>query len=272
MRRRAEMARAGGREITDLLYVSEKKIRGRLGMWGVHEEGEFKGSAKFPGVIDFSATKSWQQDPDGLASHELVRRAAIKVEQTLSPVDFTQPGLLANQWVRFQLPMAQAAVHEDSSEPPEDVALFIGSAPTEFQGETREIDLMLCGSAYHLRGRTIPAGRMGSDTTWLHDLILAVEEREENGVNVIPEFLTEILPTRKSQNLIGETARGVFNWISRDLPPSARGSVRGYAIVLMDIECTPVSNRLIVATPLYVESSPVLLPSRPRRSIWRQGR
>lgn len=68
---------------------------------------------------------------------------------------------------------------------------------------------------------------MSSDTTWLHDLMLEVERREESGLNVIPEFLNDLMPHRRSEVLIEDAAFGVHAGIRRQYPPSARGRLRG---------------------------------------------
>jgi hypothetical protein len=151
--------------------------------------------------------------------------------------------------------MAQVAVHEDSGRPPEDVALFVGQVPAGTADQPHDLRLMLCGSVQHLRTRVCADGRMGSDTTWLHDLILEVERREANGLNVVPEFLNELLPHRRSEVLIEETAFGVHGWIARKYPPSTRGRLRGHAIVLMDIDRPRGGSRLVLATPLYEQEA-----------------
>ncbi|MFI1091841.1 SAVMC3_10250 family protein [Streptomyces sp. NPDC020917] len=255
----------------DLIYVSERKIYGRLGMQAPSQKG-LQGTLKIPPIADISGSTTWQ-DSQSTASHALVQRARRKIERELLPVDFTEFGLHPNQWIRFDLAMAQVAVHEDSGRPPEDVALFVGSVPSGSSGQPRDMGFLLCGSVRHLRTHAIVGGRMGSDTTWLHDLILEVEDREENGVNVIPEFLSEILPTRKSQQLMETATQGVYGWLNRRYPPLTRGRLRGHAIVLMDIDNSSWFDRLLVATPLYVEvSTESTANSNSRRFLRRRNR
>lgn len=253
----------------DLIYVSERKIYGRLGMRAAAQRG-IQGTIKIPQVADVTSSATWN-DSESSASHALVEKAKQKIERELFPVDLTETNLRSNQWIRFDLAMAQVAVHEDSGRPPEDVALFVGSVSDSSVERARDVRVLLCGSVRHLRTHAISGGRMGSDTTWLHDMILEVEDREESGVNVIPEFLGEILPIRKSQRLMESTVQGLYGWLDRRYPLSMRGRLRGHAIVLMDIDNSWV-DRLVVATPLYVEALPrETSDSRSRRSIWNRN-
>ncbi|MEU7363974.1 MULTISPECIES: SAVMC3_10250 family protein [Streptomyces] len=245
--------------------MSERKIYGRLGIRPPYSQQGVQGTLKVPPLLDLSGSRSWDGGSDPLAPHKLVEKAKRRIERDFSPVAFTDFNLRANQWIHFDLDMAHLAVHEDSGRPPEDVALFIGSVSSGTAGQQRDMGVLLCGSVQHLRTRAIPAGRMGSDTTWLHDLILKIERREEEGVNVIPEFLSEIMPTDRSEHRIEETAHGVFGWADRQYPPIVRGRHRGHAIVLMDIDNTRWVNRLLVASPLYVEAVPHRVNSSRRR-------
>ncbi|AZP14764.1 hypothetical protein EJC51_47125 [Streptomyces aquilus] len=238
----------------DLVYVSERKIYGRLGIRPVSVQQGLQASLKVPPLIEVSGSRSWDEAAEPIAGHALVEKARSSIERRFSPVPFTTRNLQVNQWVSFDLDMAQVAVHEDSGTPPEDVALFVGQVPAGTAGQPRDLGLMLCGSVQHLRTQVCGRGRMGSDTTWLHDLILEVERREDRGLNVIPEFLNDLMPHRRSEVLIEDAAFGVHGWIQREHPPSTRGRLRGHAIVLMDIDRPRWVHRLVVATPLYVEA------------------
>ncbi|WP_128503496.1 SAVMC3_10250 family protein [Streptomyces inhibens] len=250
--------------MSDLVYVSERKLYGRLGMRPPYSQQGVQGTLKVPALLEVSASRAWDDQSEPMAPHKLVEKAKRKIEREFPSTAFTNFNLRANQWIHFDLDMAQVAVHEDSGRPPEDVALFVGGVPAGTAGQPRGMGFMLCGSVQHLRTRVIPSGRMGSDTTWLHGLILEVERREENGINVIPEFLNEIIPERRSEILIEDAAYGVFGWIDREYPPSLRGRLRGHAIVLMDIDSSNWIHRLLVATPLYVEAVQEGVSSRRR--------
>ncbi|MFI7101918.1 SAVMC3_10250 family protein [Streptomyces sp. NPDC050161] len=256
----------------DLLYVAENKIYRRLGtLPPPNRNGELRGSLKAGSLGELSGARGANSEPmrngDGmqLATLELIKKAARKIERDHSPLDFTDYNLRSNQWIRFDLDMALAAVHEDSGRPPEDVALFVGGVAAGTRDQTRDMGVLLCGSVQHLRTRAYPAGRMGSDSTWLHDLILEVERREDDGINVIPEFLSDIVPTSHSQERVEEIAHEVYGWLNRDYPRRIRSRMVGHAIVLMDIDSSNWTHRrLLVASPLYVEAMPQL----PEPSSW----
>ncbi|MFE4687512.1 SAVMC3_10250 family protein [Streptomyces sp. NPDC056721] len=250
----------------DLIYVSERKLYGRLGLWPTSVQQGLQASVKVPPLIEVSGSRSWERVAEPMAAHALVKKAQRIIERRFMPVPFTTRNLQANQWISFDINMAQVAVHEDSGRPPEDVALFVGQTPARTVGQERDLGLLLCGSVQHLRTQICAEGRMGSDTTWLHDLILEVERREENGLHVIPEFLNEVMPHRRSDIIIEDAAFGVHGWIGRQYPPATRGRLRGHAIVLMDIDHPRWMHRLVVATPLYAEAVHEQMPE-PRRRI-----
>ncbi|MCX4878139.1 SAVMC3_10250 family protein [Streptomyces sp. NBC_00847] len=248
----------------DLIYVSERKLYGRLGMRPSAVQQGVQASLKVPPLIEVSGNRTWEKAAEPVAPHALVNKAKRIVLRRFAPVPFTTRNLQVNQWITFDLAMSQTAVHEDSGRPPEDVALFAGKVADESTERPRNHRLMLCGSVQHLRAQVCAQGRMGSGTTWLHDLILEVERREEHGVHVIPESLNELMPQRRSDELIEDAAVAVHGWIDREHPPSTRGRLRGHAIVLMDIDRPHWAHRLVVATPLYVEAvhEPVAEPRR----------
>ncbi|MFG3094098.1 SAVMC3_10250 family protein [Streptomyces sp. NPDC048202] len=251
--------------MNDLLYVAERKIHGRLGLRTPVGQTHVQATVKVPPVLDVSGSRTREQHADPMAAHALVATARRHIEKKFAPATVATPGLQPNQWISFDMNLAQAAVHEDSERPPGDVALFAGTIPAGTAGQTRDLAVMLCGSVQHLRTQACEAGRMGSDTSWLHDLILEIERREESGMNVIPEFLSDIMPRRRGETAIEEAAFGVHGWIERDYPAHTRGRLRGHAIVLMDIDSPRYGRRLVLATPLYVEAVPA---TRPQRSPW----
>lgn len=182
----------------DLIYVSERKLYGRLGMRPSAVQQGVQASLKVPPLIEVSGNRTWEKAAEPVAPHALVNKAKRIVLRRFAPVPFTTRNLQVNQWITFDLAMSQTAVHEDSGRPPEDVALFAGKVADESTERPRNHRLMLCGSVQHLRAQVCAQGRMGSGTTWLHDLILEVERREEHGVHVIPESLNELMPQRRS--------------------------------------------------------------------------
>ncbi|MFF7650420.1 SAVMC3_10250 family protein [Streptomyces sp. NPDC007983] len=253
--------------MTELLYLSEQKLYGRLGIARVITQSSAGGTLKIPPVIDLTASRSRSEESAGRASIDELMRGVKKVEKLHDPADLTDFNLQPNRWIRFDLGLAQSVVYEDGGCPPADVALFAGDVPAGESGQPRNMGLLLCGSIQHLRSRDLSPGRMGSDTTWLHDLIIELEQRERAGVHVIPEFLTEILPNRGGERAREQAAFGVHGWISREYPAGERPRMRGHAIVLMDIDSPHWTHRLVVASPLYVE-----VPPQRANGPWRRFR
>ncbi|MCX5057126.1 SAVMC3_10250 family protein [Streptomyces sp. NBC_00452] len=105
---------------------------------------------------------------------------------------FYAPHLNAGDWVYFDLDMGWGTSHEDSALPDlDDVLLFCGSLPGDRTGGPATVDLMLCGSTQHLLERTATAGRLGSGTRWLHDLIHKMDDLDDNRATDLPEELTQ---------------------------------------------------------------------------------
>ena len=98
----------------------------------------------------------------------------------ISGQGFTSPNLETGQWIFFDNNMGYGTVYRDMGAlPPEDdVALFYGSYRSPESDGQVFTDLLLCGSTEHLLRRTASAGRMGSGTEWLHDLIGAVNDAQ----------------------------------------------------------------------------------------------
>ncbi|MGX9891121.1 SAVMC3_10250 family protein [Streptomyces sp. NPDC002276] len=213
-------------------------------------------------VLEVSGSRSLSDEPHARATLAELAKGVKEVEDRQNPAQFTDFGLRPNRWIHFDLDMTHAAVHEDDGEPPEDVVLFVGDIAAGSRGQPRDMGLLLCGSVQHLRTRAVAAGRMGSDTTWLHDLVLGLERRDQEGHQVTPESPTYGAPSRRRDQRREEAAMGVFFWVSRDYPANCRSRMRGHAVVLMDIEDSSWSERLVVASPLHVEALP---PSSGRR-------
>jgi hypothetical protein len=152
--------------------------------------------------------------------------------------------------------MGWSTSHEDSDLPDlDDVLLFYGSLPAERSPVEIPVDLMLCGSTEHLLKKTATAGRMGSGTTWLHTLILKINQMDASGDSGIPEELTQSALAVPRVNQPERVAREVFSVIARHHAPRHRGRVRGLAQVDLYIPEKEWLPRLIMATPLYVQDS-----------------
>ncbi|MGI5207496.1 SAVMC3_10250 family protein [Spirillospora sp. CA-108201] len=222
--------------LCDLLYVSEDKIYRRL--------------TKTPHI-------NTGENP--LASRDLVMQAIIEIEAQRYPRPYTALGLESYEWITFDLEMKFRTAYGDSELPPEDVALFASSNAYLHRDVPRKTNLLLCGSQKHLRTHSIEGGRMGSDTHWLHVLILEIQRRYEDGIDFIPEFITEVLQGKVSQSSIELSALHTFqSWCEKP----GRGRLRGHATVLMDIDRADFPFRLVVASPLYVEKAPPVVRAR----------
>lgn len=245
--------------MTEVVFVSDTKVYGRLGIPQVAIQRDTGGSINFPPsapIVQASVSRSRSDASSGRATLDELAQAIKKVEKLHDPAEITDFGLQTNRWVRFDLRLAQRPVFEDSGRPPADVVIFAGDIPAGEAGQPRDMGVLLCGSIQHLRTRNLPPGRMGSDTTWLHELVIEIGRREERGIYAIPEYLTEIVPSRRPEILREDAALGVHGWVSRDNPVEGRPRMRGHAIVLMDIDHPRQSKRLVVASPLYVEVPP----------------
>lgn len=195
-----------------------------------------------------------------------LERAIKRLIKHHAPSSLDSENLRPNQWVYFDLDLALKTVREDSGTIPDDVVLLAGSFPSA-DSAAIESALLLCGSIQHLRVQAESAGRMGSDTSWLHEIIREIARRDAQGIGVIPEFLTEMTPHRRPVGGIEDAAYGVYSWMSGEYPPSRRSPMRGYAKILMDAGPPHFIQRLVVATPLFVE----VTPQRPvRQSLWRR--
>ncbi|QXQ94895.1 hypothetical protein KV381_00190 [Streptomyces sp. WY228] len=109
------------------------------------------------------------------------------------------------------------------------------------------IQLLLCGSMQHVRDhRDHPPSRMGSGSDWLHDLAVDLVAREARGDTSLPSLLGS---TRLNDQEFA--ARSAF---AMHADHRTAGYLRGHARVLCNFPPEPLRHRLIVATPLYVET------------------
>lgn len=169
---------------------------------------------------------------------------------------FHAPLLNTGDWVYFDLEMGWGTSYEDSDMPDiDDVLLFCGSLPGDPTGSTDTVDLMLCGSTEHLLDKTATAGRMGSGSRWLHDLILKINRSDGMGITGVPEELTHRALSKPRINQPEQIARDVFRIAQRHHNPLNRGRVQGLACVDLNLPNGEWSSRLIMATPLYVQRS-----------------
>lgn len=254
-----------------LRYVSEKKARSVLSGAADSSLPRLIGSVNLPlgARIEVAQSSPGVAGSAELLSTQDLERVIGRLERHDDILEVSEPDLRPNWWIRFDLEMAERTMHEDGGVLPDDVAMFAGTHSSPGGRYSRETNLLLCGSVQHLRSATATAGRMGSDTGWLHDVNVQLHMREEEGVFVIPEFLEELSPARHGAFTMESAAHGVFGILDRKYPPYMRGRLRGLASVLMDVDTRRWTSRLVVATPLYVEAVP---RNQPSGRWWRRRR
>lgn len=109
------------------------------------------------------------------------------------------------------------------------------------------IQLFLCGSIQHVRDhRDHPPSRMGSGSDWLHDLAADLVAREARDDTSLPSLLDST-----GINDQEFAARSAFAMLSGH---RTAGYLSGHARVLCNFPPERLRHRLIVATPLYVET------------------
>jgi len=252
--------------VRDLVYLSEQKLNACFLGATDPRFPPLNGSLQVPiGPVTAQVGLGGRATGAPVTEADL-ERAIKRLIKHHAPCSLDSENLRPNQWVYFDLDLALKTAHEDSGAVPDDVVLLAGSFPST-DPTAVESALLLCGSIQHLRVQVESAGRMGSGTSWLHDVIREIARRDEQGIGVIPEFLTEMTPHRRPVDRIEDAAYGVHSWMSAEHPPSRRSPTRGYAKILMDAGPPHFIQRLVVATPLFVEIS----PQRPaRQSLWRR--
>ncbi|MFJ6788791.1 SAVMC3_10250 family protein [Streptomyces angustmyceticus] len=247
----------------DLVYLSEQKLNACL-LGATDPRLPFlSGSLQVPAGPVTAQVNLGVPAASTLVTQAALERAVKRLVQHHAPSTLSTPDLRPNQWIAFDLDMALKTAHEDSGTVPDDVVLLVGTAPAQ-DSAVANTGLLLCGSVQHLRVEAQSAGRFGSGTSWIHAMVAEIARRDAHGVGAIPEFLTEMLPTRSPISSIEDACLGVYSWMSRDHPPPSRSRMRGYAKVLIDTGSRAHVHRLVVATPLYVENA----PQRPTRPNW----
>jgi hypothetical protein len=154
---------------------------------------------------------------------------------------FTSPNLEAGQWIFFDVKMGYGTVYRDTGllPPTDDVALFYGShTSAEPDGQT-PTDLLLCGSTEHLLRRTASAGRMGSGTEWLHDLVGKINNADNRGDGELPEEVRPDVLAARRINMPAEIARWVFGVIWSHHSPDQYARLQGLAKILLIVPERP---------------------------------
>lgn len=236
----------------ELLYLSTQKLGTFLPDWpslSVRGAGT-AGIGPVSVTVDVSAAP-----PPGFdeATIKAFRRVRGHLERGASCV--TSPDLEAGQWVFFDVKMGYGTVYRDTGllPPEDDVALFYGSYRAAGPDGQASTDLLLCGSTEHLLRRTASAGRMGSGTEWLHDLIGKVNDADRDGDGaLLDEVSPDALAARRT-NMPAEIARWVFDVIRNYHSPDQYARLQGLAKILFIVPENGIVDRLVLATPLFVQ-------------------
>jgi uncharacterized protein DUF7019 len=236
----------------ELLYLSTQKLSTFLPDWpSLSVRGAGSASVGLVSVtVDVSAASPAGFDE---ATIKAFRRVVGHIEREAGY--FTSPDLEAGQWVFFDVKMGYGTVYRDTGllPPEDDVALFYGSYRTAEPDGQVSTDLLLCGSTEHLRRRTASAGRMGSGTEWLHDLIRKVNDADRDGDGALPDEVRPDALAARRINVPAEIARWVFDIIWNHHSPDQYARLQGLAKILFIVPENEIVDRLVLATPLFVQ-------------------
>ena len=262
---------APGDSMRQLIYLSEAKL-GTFFPKRASRSVQFGGNLGAGPIsvkIDMS-DPSWA-GPDG----EISRKLAEVIKDLERQVKhFSSFDLSPGDWIFFDLKMGYGTSYRDNSPIPpviDDIALFYGSLGDVETEKQLPLDLLLCGSTKHLRTRTESAGRLGSGTEWLDDLIKEIEELDSLGTADLPRSLSPAALAKKRVNMPEEIARWVFHVIRYHHSPFQYYPLQGFAQILFVVPRSEICPRLVLATPLFVQfASPKPLGIMARRRLQRE--
>lgn len=236
----------------ELLYLSTKKLGTFLPDWpSLSVRGTASaGVGPVSVTVDVSAASPAGFDE---ATVKAFRRVRGHLEREAG--HFTSPDLEAGHWIFFDVMMGYGTLYRDTEAvPPEDdVALFYSSSRSSEPNGEVPTDLLLCGSTEHLCRRTVSAGRMGSGTEWLHDLIGKVNIADGQGDGALPEEVSSDALAAKRTNMPAQIARWVFETIRDHHSPDQYARFQGLAMILVIVPENEFDSRLVLATPLFVQ-------------------
>lgn len=177
----------------------------------------------------------------------------------LTNVPSTCESLMAREWMEFNGFFKHGPRVRDWGLIDQGVYTFMSIEDSSCQLRSGDdkcsgIQIILCGSRQHvLTEYEAPPTRMGSGSDWLHDLAATLVEREAQGDTSLPDDLFSTC--RRDKEF---AARSAYDMLVSDFEGPAY--LHGYARVLCNFDPGVWQHRLIVATPLYVETA-----TRPRR-------
>jgi hypothetical protein len=237
--------------LRELIYLSKRKLAmfypGR-----VSQSVQFTGGLE-AGPVTAKLNISTPASASAQATITLLNQVVRHLER--EAVHFLHPDLSPGRWIFFDLKMGYGTSHHDEEVLPEmdDIALFYGSSDRVEMDKQSATNLLLCGSTEHLLARTASAGRMGSGTEWLYDLIGEIEKIDALGAEEPPDSLKPEALSVSRINSPEQIAWWVFDVIRMHHSPAQYAQLQGFARVLFVVPATECDARLVLATPLFVQ-------------------
>lgn len=248
--------------INQFLYVSESKIRSmHVRAKGASQRpSSLRASLSLPlGVSLEASTSKDAAEPPESEFDQMLRKLDLIVDYLSIHYDLSdfrgkqfQPG----QWIKFDTKMSYGTLCRDDESLPDDV-FFAASEETEgdsFGGGGR---LLLCGSIHHLTSGVTSNGRIGSTNDWLREMVLEIDKQESRGRNSMSYSMNRIRSIQLNSDTAFSIVRDVHRIMLRDNPTGQFTRLRGYASVILDSSISIRSDRVILASPLYIEIAPV---------------
>lgn len=258
-------------QVIQVIYLSKRKLNNMFLQSSRSRNFVDRGVGATMGVVGVSAGLNI-----GPANTDYTSEADETAERLASVIDylnshhsivgFATPNLVPGQWIEFESEMSYGTLHEDAERLPDDVAFFATPATAIAGSPAVDTSLLLCGTVDNLCDRLESNGRIGSNCDWLCEVVLDLRTREQIGSFSVPSSLSEIRPVPSMSISAGQVIRWVHRIMIDDNMTGQLTKLRGYAQVLMD-SSDPLAfrDRVVLATPLYVEFAPSGTPSKWQR-------
>ncbi|WP_275040984.1 SAVMC3_10250 family protein [Nocardiopsis valliformis] len=244
--------------IRNVAYLSGRKVEKEF----TQVLGEFslsKVDAKLNMAVVDSGIEFGKEGERGQALH-------VKLERLINHLgmlafDFEDSDVKLGSWVRFDLTFDYATGHRDSSPGAPNDLIFFASSGVSSGGHP--VKLLLCGSSRHARLlRSEPLGhkdehdrgRVGSNTDWIDDVVMQIEEDESGNRPIAPKIHSRMTEPEQRRGHYSWVAQQVHRITVQDHPPAQTADLKGLAQVLW-IAPNDHIGPLVLATPLYLEYS-----------------
>ncbi|MFF1691554.1 MULTISPECIES: SAVMC3_10250 family protein [unclassified Streptomyces] len=251
-----------GRRAGEVIYLSKTKVHELAPSRSPRGTGravELEAGAEPIGTLRFALGERRGDGIPRLRVRRALKRARKMVtSRTSAPESWTN--LLAREWFEFSDFFMCGPVMRDSALP----------GASQFQGvygfasfinyacrneNCAGVDIVLCGSISNVLEYTdAEPTRMGSRTEWVHDLVIRMAADEAAGRPSEPPS-TSLAMAGSSAS--AETATRFTRSMLSGHAAYGPAKLHGYARVLFNFPPSDgYSHRIILATPLYVESVP----------------